>query len=90
MATGIGNQLRACGRKNMPEFIRAGTICYRRVKVFKHDFGRTEALFVSDLQGAYRLEAVFQPFAYGIRLDRTGRSRLEVSILLQGAFDERD
>jgi serine/threonine protein kinase len=45
MTTGIGNQLRACGRGDLPRFIRVRSHLFRLNKVFKHDFFAATGLY---------------------------------------------
>jgi len=45
MTTGIGQQLKACGRKQLPEVIAAANNHYRLVRIFKHDFFAATALY---------------------------------------------
>ena len=45
MGTTIGQQLRACGRKTLPDRIQVGPAFYRLAQVFKHDFFAATGLY---------------------------------------------
>ena len=66
MPTGIGHQLRACGRSNLPAYIRVGGKLYQKVKVFKHDFFAATTLYESLTENAN----VFLPRQVVLKISR--------------------
>jgi len=45
MTTGIGQQLKACGRKKLPEVLEVANKDYRLTRIFKHDFFAVTAMY---------------------------------------------
>ena len=45
MTTGIGRQLKACGRKKLPRVIEVAHKNYRLARIFKHDFFAATAMY---------------------------------------------
>lgn len=91
MKSGIGYQLKAWGRYRLPRSIIVNKVCYRLVRVFKHDFFAATLLFERsdwDTQGRNSVKWIVLKLArradfLGIPLGWLGRALIqhEISIL---------